>query len=152
LGIEFHRILVPVTGERIDEETVELACGLANNGKAMVWVLYVIQVARSLPLDAEIPAETARGEQVLQRIEEIGRHHKCKVEGQIIQAREIGPAVLQEVADHQVELLMVGLPEQRRYGIATLGDMVLYVLKYAPCQVLVNRERLMMGATEAGPD
>ncbi len=146
MGTLYNQILVPVSGQAVDDEAVELACSLANGRKSRVSVLYVIAVARTLPLDAEIPRETARGEEVLQHLERIGRRHKCKIEGLIVQARDVGPAVVQEAAECRGDLIVVGMPAERRYGAPSLGESVPYILKYAPCQVVVTRERRADGA------
>ena len=143
------RVLVPVSGGAMDDEAVSLACDLARSDKGRVWLLYVVQMDRSLPLDAEVSAKTARAEQVLQHMERIGKAHKCRMDGEVVQARDIGPAVVQEAVQRDVELIVVGLPYERQYGMPTLGSTVPYILKYAPCQVLVSRGRVNGGSAPA---
>lgn len=135
------RYLVPVHGDAMDDVTVALACDLARLHKAEVWVLYVIQVARRLPLDAYVPEETTRGEAVLARVEEIGRGRKVPTHGEILQARDVGPAIVQEAADRGAELIVLGMPETERYGIFTMGEVVPHVLKHSLCPVIVSRGR-----------
>ena len=48
------KILVPVRGTRADDEAIKLACTLAKRTASQVSALYVIEVKRSLPLDAEV--------------------------------------------------------------------------------------------------
>jgi hypothetical protein len=117
-----------------------MACGLLRPARGTVWVLYVIQVPRSLPLDAELPAEAARGEQVLQHMEHLGKMYKCRVEGEILQARGLGPAVVREAEERNVDILVTGMPYQEDYGTPTIGDFVPFLLKHSPCRVLVLRE------------
>ena len=138
-GKGLSRVLVPVDGSTLDDDVLSLACQMVNHKKGTVWVLYVIEVARTLPLDAEVPAETARGEQMLQRLENLGKSWKCKIEGEILQARNLGPAIVQEAVDRDAELLIVGMAYQEHYGSPTLGDLVPYLLKRSPCRVLVYR-------------
>ncbi len=133
--------LVPVTGIPLDDEAVEMACDLVRPSKGTVLVLYVIAMPRSLPLDAEVPVETMRGEQVLQRMEEIGKIHKCRVEGEILQARGIGPATVREAEERRVDLLVTAMPYVEDYGTPALGELVPYLLKHSPCRVLVFREK-----------
>jgi nucleotide-binding universal stress UspA family protein len=133
------RILVPVSGSPFDEEVVSLACDIGHDAKAAVWVLYVLQVPRALPLDAEVPAEAARGEQVLQQMERLGKARKCKLEGEILQARDVGPAVVDEAVARNVDLIVAGASYQEHYGSPTLGEVVPYLLKHSPCRVLVYR-------------
>ena len=135
-----QHVLVPVKGERADDEAFRLACTMAREHKGTVYVLYVIEVGRDLPLDAEIASETARGEEVLRRMEHLGKEYKCHVEAEILQARGVGPAVVEEAVERQVQMIVLGMPYKMRYGAFSLGDTVPYVLKYAPCRVLVWRE------------
>ena len=138
-GKGLSRVLVPVNGSALDDDVVSLACDLVDHKKGTVWVLYVIEVARRLPLDAEVAVETARGEQVLQHLEELGRSRKCKLDGEILQARNVGPAIVQEAIDRDAELLIAATDYQERYGSPTLGELVPYLLKRSPCRVLVYR-------------
>ena len=133
------RVLVPVDGSALDDDILSLACEMVDRKRSIVWVLYVIEVARALPLDAEVSVETARGEAVLQHLEQLGKSRRCRVEGEILQARNAGPAIVQEAVARNAELLIAGTSYQEHYGSPTLGDLVPYLLKYSPCRVLVYR-------------
>ena len=134
------KILVPVNGEKTDEETIKLACTLAKREKGKIHVVYVIKVIRSLPLEAEINPEIRRGEEVLDRAERIAGGEDCEIETELLQAREIGPAIVDEAAERAVDLIIVGISYKMRFGEFSLGDTLPYILKNAPCRVLVWRE------------
>ena len=134
--------LVPVKGDRSDEEAVKLACSMARSSKDKVLVLYVIQVERELPVDAEVGDATARGEAILRRVEEITKDQTCEVEAELLQAREVGPAVVQEAMEREADMIVMGSLYKMRYGDFTLGEAVPYVLKNAPCNVLLWRESI----------
>ena len=138
-GKGLSRVLVPVNGSALDDDIVSLACEMVDHKKGTVWVLYVIEVARTLPLDAEVPIQTAHGEQVLQHLEALGKSKKCQLDGEILQARNAGPAIVQEAVDRDAELLIAGVDYQEHYGSPTLGELVPYLLKRSPCRVLVYR-------------
>ena len=135
------RALALVTGTPMDKAVVSIACDLVRPHKGQVWVLYVIEVGRKLPVDAELPNETARGEHLLQRMEAFGRSLRCRVEGDILQARDTGAAVVREAADRQTDVIVAGMPYTERYGSPSLGEMVPYVLRHSPCRVVVYREQ-----------
>ena len=134
------RALVPVSGSPLDEEAVGLACDLVKPARGSVLVLYIIEISRSLPLDAEVSSETARGERVLQQMERLGKSRKCKLEGEILQARDIGPTVVDEAVQRNIDTIVLGAPYKEHYGAPALGDVVPYLLKYSPCRVLVYRD------------
>ena len=132
--------LVPVSGSSLDEFTVSLACDLVKPSKGTVHIVYVIEVPRQLPLDAEVPFESSRGERILVQMEKIAKSRKCKVEGEILQARSVGPAVVGEASLRNTDVVVVGSPYQERFGAPTIGEVVPYLLKYSPCRVVVYRD------------
>lgn len=131
--------LVPVTGGSLDEVAVGIACDIVKPNKGTVWVLYVIEVPLHLPLDADMDSDAARGERVLQAMERVGKAHHCKVEGEILQARSIGPAVVDEVEQRSVDMVLVGTRYQESFGLPTIGEVVPYLLKYSPAPVVIYR-------------
>ncbi len=138
--IDVHRILVPVVGNPADEEAMQLACFLAKKNKAKIWAVYVILLKRSLPVDAEVDAEINRGEAILDHIESIAEGLDCNVETDLLQARDAGPTIVEEAADHSVDLIIMGIQYKRRLGQFSLGDVVPYVLKNAACRVILYQQ------------
>ena len=134
------KVLVPVNGTEADEEVIKLACSLAKQAKGKVYVMYVIQVKRILPLDAEIEPEIRKGEEILDQAERLAEEQDYEVETDLLQAREIGPAVVDEAIERNVDLIMIGSSYKKRFGEFSLGNTVPYVLKNAPCRVLICRE------------
>ena len=134
------KVLVPVNGGTADEEAVRLSCRLAKKSGGKVYVTYVIQVDRTLPLDAEVKAEIERGEGVLDTAERIAEDQDYNVDTDLLQAREIGPAIVDEAIERGVDLIMMGVSYLKKFGEFSLGETVPYVLKNAPCWVLICRE------------
>ena len=135
-----RNIVVAVNGNNADVEAIKLACALSKNSKAEIRAVYVIEVKRSLPLDAVIDSEMKKAEDVLTRAEEVASEADCELETDIIQAREVGPAIVDEAAQQGADLIIVGLTPKRRFGAFSLGNVAPHVLKEAPCRVLLCRE------------
>ena len=136
------KILVPVTGDDAGEEAFRLACELAKESKARLYARYVIEVGRNLPVDAEVDAtEAAEAESILDRIEAVAHAEKCHVDANCRQARNAGPAIVQESVDIEVGLIVLGVPDKRRFDQFSLGETAHYVLKNAPCPVILWRQR-----------
>lgn len=138
--MELDKILVPVSGNSADEEAIKLACSLAKKPKAKIYVVYIIQVKRSLPLDAEIESEIKKAEEVLTRAEDIAAEEDYEVETDLLQAREVGPAIVDEAMERDVSLILMGINYKKRFGAFSLGVAVPHVLKDAPCRVMLLRE------------
>jgi len=141
--MEFHKILVPVAGTEADKEAVELACSLAKKkNKSKIFTVHVIPVERSLPLDAEMESEIGKAEDILASIESIAEEQGCRVETNLLQAREVGPAIVNEAIEREVDLILIGVTYKKLFGEFCLGDVVPYVLKNAPCCVILYHQRL----------
>ncbi len=138
---EFHKILVPVVGTKADEDAIRLACKLAKRNKSKIYVVYVVTIKRTLPLDAEIEPEIRQGEEILDRIEIIAEEQDCgTVETDLLQARDAGPAIVDEAVERGVDLILIGVKYKMRFGQFYLGSVVPYVLKNAPCRVILYHQ------------
>ena len=143
-----HRILVTVAGHHVDEETVRLACKMAIPGRgdtkepAQLYAVHVIEVTRALPLSAPVHQQVEQGEQILDNAERIAGEYGLEIQTEMVQARDTGPAIVGEADDWHADVIVMGLPYKRRFGEFNLGKTAPYVLKNAPCQVILFRERL----------
>ena len=138
--MEFHQILVPVSGTEADEEAIKLACRLAKKNKCKIRAVYVITVKRTLPLDAEIESEIRKAEGILDHIESVAEEQDCEVETDLLQAREAGLTIVDEAVERGVDLILMGVTYKRRFGQFSLGDIVPHVLKNAPCRVILYHQ------------
>ena len=134
------KVLVPVNGSKADEEAIRLSCRLAKKTGGKIYVTYVIQVDRSLPLNAEVGPQIDKAEQVLDQAERIAEEEDCEVETDVLQAREMGPAVVDEAIERGIDLITIGISYEKEFGEFSLGNTIPYVLKNAPCRVLIYRE------------
>jgi nucleotide-binding universal stress UspA family protein len=141
-GFAAKRILVPVNGSSTDEEAVRLACRFALRSRAKVYAVSILVVKRSLPLDAVPEADMERAERILDAAERVGRDLDVKVETELLQAREVGPAIVDEIRAWRADLLIMGMPYRERFGEFHVGKTGPYVMANAPCQVLIFREAL----------
>ncbi len=134
-----RRILVPVSGNPTDSEAVALACEVARRAKAEVYAIYVIEVKRILPLDVDLPPEAAHGDTVLADAERVAHEWSVELHSEILQARDVGTAIVDEAVERQVDLIVMGIMYKRRFGEFDLGRTAPYVLKNAPCRVWLAR-------------
>lgn len=156
------QILVPVDGSPASMEAVALACNVAKRNKGKVYAVYVVQVHRSLPLDAELNAENDRGEKILAEAERVADENDFTIEGEILQARDVSHAVVDEAVERGVDGIMLGVEYKAPSGMGFewprggkpvpiggdfgLGSVPLYILQHAPCEVWLIRRAPQSGA------
>src|SRR3990172_210558 len=138
--MEFKKILVPVIGTEADDEAIRLACRLAKKDKGKIWAVYVVTVKRTLPLDAEIESEIRRAEEIMDHTESIAEEEEYELKTDILQAREAGPAIVDEAVERDVDLILMGVEYKRRFGQFSLGSVAPYVLENAPCRVILYHQ------------
>ncbi len=138
--MEFRKILVPVIGTDADDEAVRLACRLAKKDKGKIWAVYVITVKRTLPVEAEIKPEIRKAEEVLEHVESVAEEEDFEIETDLLQAREAGPTIVDEAVEREVNLIVIGIVYKTRFGQFSLGSVVPYVLKNAPCRVMLYHQ------------
>ena len=138
--MEFKQILVPVGGTGADEEALKLACRVARKDKGQIWAVTVVAIKRALPLDAEIDSEIHKAEDLLDRMESVAEEEDYEIKTDVLQAREVGPAIVDEAVERGVNLILMGIRYKRRFGQFSLGNVVPYVLKNAPCPVILYEQ------------
>lgn len=133
-------ILVPVTASASSMEAVLIASTLAKSRRGKVLLVHVIEVTRSLPLNAELESDARRGEQVLRKAEAIATQAGAEAIPTLVQAREAGAAIVEEAHDSGVDAIILGIPfgeEGRAFRIGRTAD---FVLNNATCEVWVVRQ------------
>ncbi len=140
VGFIPRRILVPVNGGQTDVEAVRLACRLARRGKAKVIAVTVLEIRRSLALSAVQDAETDRAEALLAHSEKVARELETDIDTELLQARDAGPAIVEEIAQWKADLVVLGMPFRMRFGEFHMGRTAPYVLRHAACRALLFRE------------
>jgi nucleotide-binding universal stress UspA family protein len=134
---EFARILVPMKLGEIGEEMVATAVKLAQDRSAAVDALHVIRVPLDRPLDAELWDEEERAEASLAEAKLLGADHGVEVHGHTIRARSIGQAIVTEAGRLNSDLIVLGSSPRWRRQSRFFSPTVDYVLKKAPCEVLI---------------
>lgn len=148
--MKLESILVPVRGASVDEETIKLACILAKPEKAKLYAAHVIPIDRTLPLDAEVETEVQKGEAILDFAESVAKSKGYTMETDLLQAREPGSAIVDLAKERDVDLILIGLDYKTRFGEFNLGNVVPYVLKHAPCRVILYHQYMTAETTNKG--
>ncbi|MEO6206789.1 MAG: universal stress protein [Candidatus Limnocylindrales bacterium] len=137
----FRRAVVAVNGGSSDERIVRLVASQAAQTKAELIAVHVVEIDWTLPLDADIAGRSEDIQRVLDSAESIADQSKVTVEPVLLQARDVGAAIVDEATERGADLLVVGLPYRKRFGGEfAIGRTIPYILQNAPCAVWVVRE------------
>lgn len=137
----FTRAVLALNGGTSDELILRLTMSMAKGSAAELVAVHVVEVDWTLPIDADIAGNSEEAQRVLDRAESAAEVARVRLEPVLLQARDVGAAIVDEASERGADLLVAGLPYKKRFGgDFAIGRTVPYVLKNAPCAVWVVRE------------
>ena len=134
---EFTSILVPMKLGAIGEEMIATAVKLARDRGALVEALYVIRVPLDKSIEAELDEQEEAAAASLAEARLLGADNGVDVQTETIRARSIGNAIVGEARRRGNDLIVVGSAPRWRRQSRFFSPTVEYVLRKAPCEVLV---------------
>ncbi len=135
IALEYRTILVPIVAGEVWGEAVEVAARLATERAGRIVLLRVIVVPLELPLDADLSEQLAEAHDLLDHASAIAEPYGVRVVERVVRARKAGRAIVDEAGRRGSEIVVLGAPRGDHRAI--FGHTVDYVLKHAPCRVMV---------------
>jgi APA family basic amino acid/polyamine antiporter len=141
-ALEYRQLLVPVIDGYESDEAMNLAARLAAERGARIAAVTALELPMELPLDADLPEEESRADEVLDEARAIGDSYGVDVITRLVRARNAGRAIVDEAERRGCDIIVMGAPRHGRLRRrAIFGDTVDFVLKHAPCRVMVAAAR-----------
>jgi APA family basic amino acid/polyamine antiporter len=134
---EYGRILVPLKISGIGEEVLATALKLAEERRARVHVVHVLRVPLERKLDEPLPDEEERALASIEEAREIGGELGVQIDGHVVRARSIGEAIVDLATGDGTDVVVLGSAPRWRRQSRFFSPTVDYVLRHAPCQVMV---------------
>jgi len=129
-----------LNGSTADRLVIKLAIQLATRDTELV-ALHVVEVDWRHDLDDEIPGSRELASAVLDMAEGAAERAKVQMRTELLQARDVGAALVDEAVAVDADVMLLGLPYRTRLGgDFAIGRTIPYVFQNAPCRVLVVRE------------
>jgi APA family basic amino acid/polyamine antiporter len=170
--IEYGNILVPVFGTKLDDDIVATAGRLADaeveEGETppRLEVIFVAERPLTVPIDSPLPkAQQEKAARALKRAKEVAEEYdSVDVHTDLVPARQVGAAIIDEANRRDAEVIIMGAePPTRIRGGAVLGGIgaarpdevgkvTEYVMRKAPCRVLLTAPPDDSGPVTATPD
>jgi len=156
--VEYGSILVPILGERLDDDIVGTAGRLAaeeaepGEGGPMLEALYVFVLPLSLPIDAVVePDRVERGRRALARAKAVGEEYEgVTVATAMVRGRSRGEEIVAEAKRRGVQAIVLAAEEPTRTRSGSglggrarardrfAGETTRYVIEKAPCRVILT--------------
>ena len=136
------KILVPTSGTPYSERGIELACRLGEEQKAEIYLVNIIEVPRTLPLEATMPEAEAKAEDIIKRGEAIIELRGLPFKGEVRRGRTAGEEIIRAAKDWDADLIVMGIRTQIRMAQEIMGRSSDLVLRRAPCEVIMDRVSL----------
>ena len=143
LALEYRRLLVPVVAGQPSDDALDVACSLAAERGARIVALNVLEVPLGRPLDDDLAELEDAANDELDEAIAIGDSYGVRVLDRLVRARSAGPAIVEEAERRGTEIIVIGTPRKALTGTqrAVFGRTVDYVLRHAPCRVMVAASR-----------
>ena len=133
-------IIVVFSPEINSRHMMALAVKLARGEHSELLALYVIEVPRTLPPDAEMPDEERAGLDALGAAETIANENNVTLRTETIKVRSTKEAVLEIAKREKANLLILGSYLEGKYVGARLGTVIQEIAADAKCDVLIGVE------------
>ena len=137
----FRRAVLALNGGTSDARIVKLVAGYAKLTKAELVAVHVVEIDWTLPLDADIAGRSEEVQRILDTAESVAETYHVTLDPVLLQARDVGAAIVDETTERDADLLVVGLPYRKRFGGEfAIGRTIPYILQNSPCAVWVVRD------------
>lgn len=133
----YESILVPLKLGPIGDEVLATAVKLAAEHTARIRVLHVIRVSLDLAFDAELVDAEESAEAAVAEAKLLAAEHGIEIEANIVRARSLGEAIVEEAVASGADLIVMGSAPRWRRQSRFFSPTVDYVLRRAPCEVMV---------------
>ena len=141
LALEYRRLLVPVLAGQASDDALDVAASLSAERGARITAVSVLEIPLDLPLGAELTAEEELANRELDEARAIGESYGVSRDpaARPRPQRRRGDRA-RRPSGARAEIIVIGAPRKdlSRRKRAVFGRTVDYVLKNAPCRVLVT--------------
>jgi nucleotide-binding universal stress UspA family protein len=151
----YRRAVIGLNGSSADRLVIQAAIQLSTKDTELV-ALHVVEVDWRHDLDDEIPGSRELASNVLDMAEGAAERARVRVRTELLQARDVGAALVDEAVALDADVMLLGLPYRTRLGgDFAIGRTIPYVFQNAPCRVIVVREAVdeagTLRRTQEGP-
>ncbi|MGE5582660.1 MAG: universal stress protein [Bacillota bacterium] len=143
--MKYQNILIPTDGSKSNQEVIRFICSIQKVTGSNILVVFVIEVPRNLPLDANLPVKTEQAKEVLKEVANIAEEYQARVDTSIIYARSAEEAIIATADDHQCDVIAISQDDHR---LSIFANKASTIYQKAKCSVwLFNNKSDSKGRT-----
>ncbi len=132
--------MAAVNGGRNDAQVLEIAAGEALGSDRDVVALHVIVIAWDRALEVADEESVLENDRILERAAAVLKNHPhANYRGLCLQSRSAGGAIVETALDLDATLIVMGCRRLLGDEVVDLGPASSFVLRNAPCPVLLWR-------------
>jgi APA family basic amino acid/polyamine antiporter len=131
--MEIKNILLLARAE--DIESSQVASRLAQEYKAKLTAISVLEVPQAIPLDALLPERELKAEKTLKRTEAIAREHHLTIELLLVRSRSIESAIKDQMKQGKYDLFITGATSKELADAGSFGSKAAKLLDELSCRV-----------------
>ncbi len=147
----FKRAVLGLSGGPTDELVVRFACELARPHRAELIAMHVVEVDWRHDLAEDVSSGNVEASAILDRAEGVAERYRVSMQAELLQARDVGAALVDESTALQADAIVLGLPYRKKFGgDFAMGRTVPYVLQNAPGGVFIVREPIARSEARGG--
>jgi basic amino acid/polyamine antiporter, APA family len=134
--VEYESVLVAFEDGQYSRDAVATAVKLAARRRRGIHVVVTITVPANLPIDAALPAQEGRAQEIIDSARVLGGR---RVTGHWEKVRpgEAGRRIVEEARDIRARAVVMSVP-RRRTGASLFGRTLETVLRERPCRVIIE--------------
>lgn len=132
----WQRMMVPAVDRPYSMRCLEVAYRLAQDTGALVQLAYILEVPRTLALEALLPEAEVMASEALQIAQQAAIPFKVKTEPFVHRTRNARDGILRLIAQEKVDLLLLGGRPDGNRGLPS--DLARDLFQCAECEVVVD--------------
>lgn len=136
---ERYRILVPVANPNTSQKLIDFAAMIARKKQGELILVHVITVPKQSPLRVGQQYIKRARDRVVDKAVEMANQHEVPVSSVMRIARKPAKAIIDEVEDHDIDMVVMGWKGSTRQPETVIGSNIDKVLKDADCDIAILR-------------
>jgi APA family basic amino acid/polyamine antiporter len=140
-ALEYRRLVVPVDTGPASDVAMVVASRLAAERGATITAVTVIEIPLDRAFDADLHDLEEEADAILDEARAIGDSYGVNVVTRLVRARSPGRTIVDEAMRRTAEIVVMGAPRRPTRRGVIFGETVDYVLRHAPCRVMVVASR-----------